>query len=317
LSGSIRVIDHRPVRILVTLARLARPAWNAPPSEPDVAEALEALLDLHALEGPHLQKLVYDPAAGDLLAPDAPQWPKHLQGRQEAYAAVHQWVEEARKTNHPLDRLFEDGFAHLYAPRRLRALAPDPEVAGQPVDQPYAWRADEALEILQIDQLIQGARAYRKLAAAIGVPAEEVPKRFLKSIYAGELAERPLIPKGALPEAVTLYTASKYAEEGPPAKVQLWVDAAAPQWHKSDLRELMNPRVLSRHWEGGPYTDEHDQRHQAEKLARTLHTTVLKCTGRLEVFASDYGSDGSELGGELAYWLSELITTRAPRTARA
>lgn len=315
LSGSNRVIDHRPVRILVTLARLARPSWNAPPSEPDVAEALEALLDLHALEGPHLQKLVY--VAGELVGADVPVWPKHLQGRQEAYAAIFEWVDQMRRTTHPLDRLFEDGFAHLYAPRRLRSLAPDAEVAGHPVATPYAWGADEALEILQIEQLIQSARAYRKLAAAICLPAEEVPRRFLRSIYAGELAERPLIPKGSMPEAVTLFTASKYAEEGPPAAVQLWIDAAAPQWHKSDLRELMNPRVLSRHWASGPYTDEHDQRHQAEKLARTLHTMALKATGQVEVFSSDYGSDGSELGGELAYWLSELVSTRVPRRTKA
>jgi hypothetical protein len=304
LSGSNRVIDHRSVRILVTLARGARPAWSKPSLDDDVAEVLEALLQLHPLEAARLQKLVY--VMGAWLAPDKLSWPKNLAGRREAYEAIYEWVSEMQTKDLPLDRLFELAFSRLYAPRRLRALAPDGDVANGPVASPYRWGQDQALEILQIEQLINNAKQYRQLAALIAVPEGEIPLRFLRSIYAGELAEKPLIPRGSLPSAVTLYTAAKYAEEGPQASHQLWVDASAPQWHKSDVREFMNPRVLSRHWSGGLYRDDDDQADQAEKLARTLETLVLKCTGQIEVFCSDYGSDGAELGGELAYLMGEL-----------
>ncbi|MEB3284370.1 MAG: hypothetical protein VKN33_03685 [Candidatus Sericytochromatia bacterium] len=302
LAGSNRVIDHRPVRILVTLCRLARPSWQAPPPSADVGEMLEVLLGIHPLEAIRLQQVGYPETV--LLDPEPLKWPQNLLGLKEAYTSIYRWLVTATDTHHPLDRLLESAFAELYAPRCLRQMAPDGPDA-------IPWRSDDVLGVLQMDQLIQGARQFRHLATRVGLNNDEIPKHFLRSIYAGELAERPLIPRGVLPEAVTLYTAAKYAEEGPCVPHQIWVDASSPQWHKSDVRELTNPRVLARHWPPRVYTEDDDQRHQADKLARTLQTLVLKSTRAIDVYASDYSSDGQELHGDLSEWLVELIAHEA------
>jgi hypothetical protein len=306
LTGTNRVVDHRPVRVLTTLVRLARPQWQMPPPEADVTEMLETLLNLHPLESPHVQRGVYQD--GNLNVADTVNWPRLLENRRASYDGLYGWVKQMRESEAPLDVLLEQAFAQVYAPRCLLGLAPD----GVKGEAGSLKSADVAMDVLQIDQLIQNARTHRHLMAALGEGSAGDPKRFLRSIYAGELAERPLIPRGSLPAAVTVYTAAKYAEEGAPVAHQLWVDVASPLWWKSDIREFINPRVLSRNWDEGMYTEDHDQRDQSLKLGRTLRAMVSKCRVGLDVFASDHGSDGAELSGELLGWFAEFAhATRA------
>lgn len=309
-SGSSRVLDHRSVRTLVTLARLARPAWGVPPRAQDVLEVLETLLDLHPLEAPVLAAAVY--AEEGALAPaSALAANRHLARFEAPYGELVGWVEEARGSSLPLAELLASAFGALYAPSRLRHLAPDPEVARASVPSPYHWDLDAAFEVLQVEQLVAGAREHAEASRALGLDEAVASRRFLRSIFAGELAEKPLVPPGALPAAVTITTAAQYAMEGERAALQIWLDTTHPGWRKSDVRPAYNPRVLSGSWQPGqPYTHADDVRHQGEKLAATLHTIALKATGPVHLLASEYGPDGTELAFELHAWASECLRRR-------
>lgn len=309
-SGSNRVLDHRSVRTLVTLARLARPGWGVPPGAQDVLEVLETLLDLHPLEAPVLAQAVYR-EPGELSPPETLAANRHLARFEAPYAGLVAWVSRARESDQPLADLLASAFGALYAPRRLRHLAPDPEVARSHVPSPYHWDLDAAFEVLQVEQLVAGAREHAEASRALGLEPAVAGRRFLRSIFAGELAEKPLVPPGILPAAVSITTAAQYAMEGESAELQIWLDTTHPGWRKSDVRPAYNPRVLAGSWEPSqPYTHADDVRHQGEKLAATLHTIALKARGPIHLLASEYGADGTELGFELHAWAGECLRRR-------
>ena len=106
--------------------------------------------------------------------------------------------------------------------------------------------------------------------------------------------------------AVTLATAAKYAEDGPPVAFQFWLDVGATTWWKGDARELTNPRVLSRRWAGGPYTPEQDEADQDAKLGRILWTNCLKVRRGMRWFASLVDAEGREQTGALPHVMDAL-----------
>ncbi|MFN3431323.1 MAG: hypothetical protein ACK46X_15380, partial [Candidatus Sericytochromatia bacterium] len=136
-------------------------------------------------------------------------------------------------------------------------------------------------------------------------------RRFLGYLLGGTLAERPFRRPGTARGSITLATAAKYAEDGRPVAFQFWLDVGATSWWKSDMRELTNPRVLSRHWDGEPYTPERDETESDAKLGRILWTNCLKVRRGLRWYASLVDAEGREQTGALPH-LMESLTLHTP-----
>lgn len=302
LAGTNRLVDHRVVRLFLTLAKAAHPAWNVPPARHEWLELLEVMLGLDPIQlsscaGKLLQEGWLAPREATLGL----DWPESAH---RAYHHLCDWLNLTLSTPpRPIDRFFRHAFAELWAPLAPRHLAPE------------RWLEAElqAQEVDQLNQLIEAAEQFRRLVGGLeDLDEMALGRRFLGYLLGGTLAERPFRRPGARRPAVTLATASKYAEDGAPVAFQFWLDAGATSWWKSDARELTNPRVLARHWPGGPYTPEHDEADANAKLGRILWTNCLKVRRGLRWYASLVDAEGREQTGELPHVMSTLAArTRA------
>jgi hypothetical protein len=301
LAGTNRLVDHRPVRLFLTLAKAAHPAWKVPPARHEWLELLEVLLGLDALALAQLAPAMLDD--GWLAPPEtlpSVMWPAETRS---AYRHLCDWLNTAIATPpRPIDQFFRHAFADLWAPLAPRHL---------PAER---WLEAElqAQEVDQIHQLIESAQHFRRLVGALeGLDEMAMGRRFLGYLLGGTLAERPFRRPGEARGSITLATAAKYAEDGRPVAFQFWLDVGATSWWKSDLRELTNPRVLSRRWDGEPYTPERDETESDAKLGRILWTNCLKVRRGLRWYASLVDAEGREQTGALPH-LMESLTLHTP-----
>jgi hypothetical protein len=296
LAGTNRLVDHRVVRLFLTLAKAAHPAWRVPPARHEWLELLEVMLGLDALALARLApRLLQDDWLAPIEALGDLDWPSSARS---AYMALGTWLNAAISVPpRPIDQFFRHAFSELWAPLAPRHLSPE------------QWLEAElqAQEVDQVHQLVESAEHFRRLVGALeDLDDMALGRRFLGYLLGGTLAERPFRRAGAGRTSITLATASKYAEDGAPVAFQFWLDVGSTAWWKSDLRELTNPRVLSRHYPGGPYTPEQAERDAEAKLGRILWTNCLKVRRGLRWYASLVDAEGREQTGALPHLMDAL-----------
>lgn len=314
-AGTNRLIQSRPVRVLMTLAKLCHPEWKLPPGRYEWIELLELSTGLNPLQ---LGRLADTLATESGLAhPDQLSLlPEPLSPEARlAYRGLFEWVERLRTSDSrpELPGLLRAAFAERYIPSRMKqALNPSEEEALQ-------------REISQMGQLIELCEAYQALLARIGPtsrdPLEAVAGRdgwewsFLRFLHAGTIAERPFFRREPHRMSVMLASASQLAEKGVhdherPLRHLYVLDFGSPRWLKRDRKELSNPRVLAHRWDQGRYGIDDEERDAAEKLAKTLWTLCWLPTESLRIFGCMTDAEGREQTGELP-WLLESIVGRA------
>jgi hypothetical protein len=296
LAGTNRLVDHRVVRLFLTLAKAAHPAWRVPPARHEWLELLEVMLGLDALALARLApRLLQDDWLAPIEALGDLDWPASARS---AYMALGTWLNAAISVPpRPIDQFFRHAFSELWAPLAPRHLSPE------------RWLEAElqAQEVDQVHQLVEAAEHFRRLVGALeDLDDMALGRRFLGYLLGGTLAERPFRRAGSGKSSITLATASKYAEDGAPVAFQFWLDVGSTSWWKSDLRELTNPRVLSRNYPGGPYTPEQAELDAEAKLGRILWTNCLKVRRGLRWYASLVDAEGREQTGALPHLMDAL-----------
>ncbi|MEB3223269.1 MAG: hypothetical protein VKS61_14435 [Candidatus Sericytochromatia bacterium] len=293
-AGTNRLSDYRPVRLLLTLARLGHPGWGLPPSRFELLELLEAVTGLDPLRlGRVAQRLLTEGglAGADVLEETLPGLDAAHVGR---YTLLLDWLAEARQREAPgLEGFLEDAFARIYVPFR----------AGTP----GGLRPDEVWlrEVSQIGQLVELAARFEGVDRRLhGAERAGWGHRFLAFLAANPIAERPFFQREPHLGSVMLTTASQLAEQGflgpDEALSHLFlIDAGSPRWLKSDRRELTNPRVLANAYAGGPYSPERDVADTREKLGGVLMALCLKVEERLWVHGCLVDEEGQDNLGPL------------------
>jgi hypothetical protein len=293
-AGTNRLSDYRPVRLLLTLARLGHPAWGLPPSRFELLELLEAVTGLDPLRlGRVAQRLLTD---GGLATAEVLQ--ETLPGLDDAhvtrYRLLLDWLAGAReRAAVGLESFLEDAFARIYVPFR----------AGSP----GGLRPDEVWlrEVSQIGQLVELAARFEGVDRRLhGAARGGWGQRFMAFLAANPIAERPFFQREPHMGSVMLTTASQLAEQGfvgPDEGLShlFLIDAGSARWLKSDRRELTNPRVLASRYEGGPYTPERDAEDTRDKLGRVLMAMCLKVEETLWVHGCFVDEEGQDNTGPL------------------
>jgi|GEM_PF-1721395 len=305
-AGTNRLVDYRPVRVLITLARLAYP-WGDRPDRFALIELLELVTGLPSLPlAKVVDKLCPDGRLGApeqliLLGLDVPEETK------ARYASLLAWLDQSRE-NLPtaLADFFKRGFAEVYAPARLPRTA---EASDE------AWQR----EVSQIGQLIELAERFTGVVSRLKPDTPETwGKDLVRFLFGGAIAERPFFQREPHRTSIMLSTASQLAEKGfarrdDELKVLFILDFGSDRWWKSDRREMTNSRVLSVRWDGKPYDKETDDLHANQKLGRTLRACCLKVTGQLRVYSSKMDAEGREysdidFGERLPELLDEIVS---------
>lgn len=296
-AGTNRLTDYRPVRQLMTLSRLARPDHGGPPTEFELQEVLEPILELNPLR---LGALMPELTPGGHLSP-----PERLRALEPAlgpeaarrYERLLAWLERmAMAPTEDLALLLRQAFSQVFVPLIQRPAA----------------RLDERAqrEISQVGQLIELAADFQAVAADLG--SDSLAEAFSAFLGGNPIAERPFFKREPHQEAIMLSTASQLAQRGyrlPGERLRhLYVlDVGSDRWWKPDRRELTNPWVLSRHWPGGVFGPEDEQRHMDRKLARELFACCLKPTEGLHLHGCLSDAEGRESEGELPYLLTAIL----------
>lgn len=294
-AGTNRLVDFRPVRVALALASVAFPRGDRFALDRDQwTDILEEVTgeDAYVVAG------LADELAGDhgpLLA-----------GGDGPLAFLGAWLRDVREAPGSLGGLFRSAFAQVLAPR-------DGDLEGPGSDA--AWeRAD------QLNQLVETAERFEAVDLRLGGRWGERPGdpglagrvgRFCEFLLAGSFAERPMGIRPQPAGAIVLATASRFAQDGEPVDVQLWLDCSSPAWLKGDDRELANARALVAEREPGPYGLAESQADSADKLARTVLACAARARWNIRCHASLLDSECREQPGGLADVIGELVPAEA------
>lgn len=299
-AGTNRLRDYRPVRTLITLAKLAHPHWNLPPTRYELLELLELTTGLNPLKLGRLATRLFpdgrlaEPSLVHMSAPEL--GPEAL----KRYALLGQWVAR-QAAPQDLPAFFQDAFTHIYT------LARAPRTHDPSADEVFMR------EISQIGQLIELTERFEAVDRRVNAAsAHHWALRFLAFLDDSPIAERPFFQREPHRDAVMLSTPSQLAERGfsgadEELRCLFLLDIGSTGWWKPDRRELTNARVLSQRWPGGAYTLEQELRDQNEKLARVLLACCLKARERMFVYGCLTDEEGHENQGELPYLLGNLL----------
>lgn len=284
-AGTHRLVDFRPVRLLLALALLRLKDPRLPPEPLAVLELLEVVTGLDPLTlARHATTLLQ----GGKLAPlevFALNLPGATPFQASAYRHVSEWCDEPDFGEQPFSHTLRQAFETVWT------FLPRPETPAEA----ERWRRD----ISQVGQLVEVAERFERLIERLGMHDQPV-RAFLNFLYGGTIAERPFFRREPHRESVVLATASQMALRGETVQHQIWLDVPSSRWWKSDQRELTNIRVLARSWPGGRYDGERDRLDQCDKLGKVLWMCTLKVQETLTLLGSLTDLEGREQTGELA-----------------
>jgi hypothetical protein len=293
LSLSRRLVDEPYARAIITLAGLVHPHWKIPrDSAGSFSNAMHLLLKLDPVRASILGDAVW--RADDLPDLDASGLRRRVGfERAEAYEFLRNWVHEARRKEWGTDEFAQAVVAEVMAP-----LIGDLQPA----------------QLHACQQLLVSAHRFRQAMERFGDGAYGT--EYIKMLTEGTVAAEPLEAYDPARDAVTLATPFAYLTARLTSQYQIWVDLSSDGWYPSDVKELANPHVLSRHWEeGNRWSDRLNNRYRQANAARTAQALVRRCRGRILLAECALTAWGQEQEGGLAEAFGDLIREKGGRQA--
>ncbi len=325
--------DEPAARCLLTLAKLAHPAWGLEPHPFDVTLALtQSIAGLDLVRARLLTDVVYRPPTSNLqsqipnpksqisnlrLGAFAPIQDEmrdrigYLSG--ERYDVLRAWLNEYQAAaplpiDHFLSRLFgevlsQPGFG-------FHSQIPNPKSQIPNRQSPIRNLKSEISNLeggRVASDLIESARKFREALEL--VPADEADRegdvslgaKFIRMVERGVVAAT-YVQSWRLTEAnaVLIAPAYTYLMTNRPVDYQFWINAGSSGWWERIYQPLTHPYVLRRDWEPGrPWTDDDEFNVQQESLYRLVLGLVRRCRKGVYLGISDLGEQGYEQRGPL------------------
>ncbi len=313
--------SHRPSRSLreepasrcvITLARLAHPAWGMPPSRSDVAGALlQAIEGLDLVRAHLLTEIVYRPrgmvlSSFDRIRPEVQERITFVVGNR--YMQLRDWLlayqaEAPLPLDHFLRRLF-----------------------GEVLSQPgFGFRTDfDAVRV--VASLIESVQKFRHTMEAAGAVEAgnllDLGREYVLMLEEGVIAAQYLTAWRPEEEAVLLAPAYTFLLMNRPVHTQFWLDVGSSGWAERVYQPLTHPYVLSRAWmqeeAGRVWTDADEVAANRATLVRLVDGLLKRCRARLYVCITNLGEQGFEQRGPLlrAFWRLQMALADRAQTTR-
>lgn len=311
--------SHRPSRPLseepaaktmLTLARLAFPAWNLLPPPFDVAQALhQVLTGLDLVRANLLAQVVYRPyspgrellAAFDQIEGPARERISYRAGEQ--FDRLRVWLQTAQD-----DAAGPPVLDHFFS-----------RLFGELLSQPgFGFHGrQEAGQIAA--RLINSARRFRQVAAQVPLhinpegpvfpTVDELNRSFLEMIGQGLMAAQYLHSWAAdSGDAVLITPATTFLMSNRPVDIQFWLDAGSSGWWERIAQPLTHPYVLSANWQPGRlWTDADEVAAQKERLYRLVLGLTRRCRKKIFIVNSEISEQGYEQRGQLLVALQQML----------
>ena len=296
---SIEVRTHRPsrslrdeaaARCLLTLAKIAHPAWHRPPVAADVAQALmHAIADLDPVRARLLTDIVYrtresSPALTPFhrIVPPMQERISFLLGNR--YDELRTWIGNYVESTGQQGRAQELDyfFSRLFG-----------EVLSQ---AGFGFHRDFDAGAVTAN-LIESVQKFRRSMPpppedgdngnAQGAPvpgtAHNLAMEYVDLVERGVVAAQYVSSWNVRPEdAVLLVPAYTFLMMNQPVAVQFWLDAGSTSWIERIYQPLTHPYVLRRGWDPDSiWTDERDDGAKKEALGRLMLGLAHRCQKRV------------------------------------
>lgn len=295
-SRSLR--DEPSTQCLLTLARLAHPQWDSPPTKFDVAYALlQAVQDMDLVRAQLLVETVYATRQNQMSLTSFDQIKPSLQERITyrlggRYEELRLWLAEyaqgpEEEFDHFLSRLFGEVLSQPgYG---FHANYPAGEVAANLVEsvQKFRWVAKKNLE----------------------EEGKSLGKEYLEMVQDGVIAAQYIRSWQVQPDnAVLMAPAYTYLMSNRPVEAQFWLDVGSRGWFERLYQPLTHPYVLSRNWPAGKvWTDEDEYEAAQGALCSLVLGLTRRCRRRIYLGLSDLGEQGFEQSGPLLHVFQRVL----------
>lgn len=318
----IDVRTHRPsralreepaARCLLTLTKIAHPAWHRPPPGADVAQALMlSIADLDPVRARLLADIVYRvregvPALSSFhsIVPQTQQRISYLLGTR--YEDLRAWIEEyiASAANREVPEELDHFLSRLFG-----------EVLSQ---AGFGFHRDFDAGAIAAN-LIESVQKFRKSVPLLsdGDRDGETPEANRRDDLAVEyvdLVERGVVAAQYIsswqvrPEdAVLLVPAYTFLMMNQPVTIQFWLDAGNRSWFERIYQPLTHPYVLRRDWpEDEVWTDENEVAAREMALGRLILGLTRRCRQRIYLTSSELSEQGYEQQGPLLQAVQRIL----------
>jgi hypothetical protein len=314
-AQGIPALSHRPsralrdepaARCLLTLAKLAHPAWGLEPHPFDVTLALaQSVEGLDLVRARLLTEVVYQKISNikSQISNIALGAFAQIQGEMrerigylpgERYDLLRGWLDAYQAdgplpVDHFLSKLFgevlsQPGFGFQPELPNLEAG----RVAADLIESARKFR--EALELVPQDETAGEEASPTSLGA-----------KFVQMVERGVVAAT-YVQSWRLTEtdAVLIAPAYTYLMTNRPVDYQFWINAGANGWWERIYQPLTHPYVLRRDWEAGrQWTDDDEYGVQQESLYRLVLGLARRCRKGIYLGISELGEQGYEQRGPL------------------
>jgi hypothetical protein len=330
---NIEVRTHRPsralrdeaaARCLLTLAKLAHPAWHRLPPAADVAHALlTAISDLDPVRARLLTDIVYRTREGAPVLSSFHQIVPQMQERisfllGNRYEELRAWMQSY------IDATAEEG-----KPEELDYFLS--RLFGEVLSQAgFGFHRDFDAGAVAAN-LIESVQKFRQSmpppsdnednAAGPGTPfpgsGGELAVEYIDLVERGVVAAQYISSWQVRPEnAVLLVPAYTFLMMNQPVTIQFWLDAGSRSWFERIYQPLTHPYVLRRDWpRDDTWTDENEVEARERALGRLILGLTRRCRRRIYLTASELSEQGYEQQGPLLQAVQRILRVhRGERT---
>ena len=291
----------------LSLAALVEPGIGA--AEPfALAEALATLLPaVDPVRAARLVQALYVSESGQLAAAnrlDMRDQARIGPAAIEAFEGLRTWLEDAR-----LRRV--DADPALPAVGRSMPTAGLDRLLQSLFETLSTWRPPAAGEAAAFSGLIDAAAVFRAAAPILEQEPGGWAADFIHLVQQGLVSVRAPDSNDDDRDAVLLAPAQTYLVEDHRHAVQLWLDAASPDWWTPPYQPLTNAWVLSPRWPVGQvWTRAIDREQRDLVLARLVAGLARRADRGVWVFASSSESGDLPLEGPLWRMMRDLAGDR-------
>jgi hypothetical protein len=315
LRPSRPLFDHPITRALITLAKLAHPAWGMPVLPAEMARALAASIAGFDLARAQLiAEAIYKIDTKTLPPLEAQdKWNRVGMRFFERYARLQNWLNQPRPI--PLDLFWQQLFTEVLS---LPGFGMDAEQTG-------AFEAANAA-----DKLIRSARTFRETiedvertsahrppsfreGQGVGETLSDLGRDFIQLLSEGILAAQydpptPPEPAEGNAGAVLLAPIYAYLTNDLRSQYQFWLDINSSGWYERIYQPLTHPYVLSRQWKYDRSWTEMDERAARDEMFRKVMLGLAyRCGKGVFIASSQISLMGQEEVGPLAKAIQKTL----------
>jgi hypothetical protein len=286
------------VRSMLTLAKIANPAWNLPITLFEMRTMLMQVITSGDLNRADLLAKIITPQINRTrqlvsfseLIPEMQTRITFVFG--ERYEVMRTWLESSINVGtSDLDIFLSELFGEVLSQK--------------------GFGFHEELESAALaEQLIISARKFRLLAILGNEIANgEIGKEYIQMVESGVLAAQYLVPQGNSPDdAVLLSPAYSFLMSNRAVGFQFWLDAGSHGWWERLFQPLTQPYVLSRVWTSGrKWTDADEFSSNQESMERLVNGLLVRCKSRVLFCTTGLNENGMEEKGRLLHCLQTLL----------